>query len=110
MHTTGAERATTASGWTLPAETASRSSSTAGGIEGFNTQLTCAPKQGLVVVVLSNVNGSVPEAMSEQLLDVAMGKPVVLASERTPVPIAKDELKRLSAFTKSPLILPSPLR
>ena len=65
-----------------------------GGIEGFNTMLTCAPKQGLVVAVLSNVDGVVVEAMSEQLLDVAMGKTVILAGERKPVFIAKEELKR----------------
>ncbi|MDQ2867463.1 MAG: serine hydrolase [Verrucomicrobiota bacterium] len=68
----------------------------AGGIEGFNTQLTCAPKQRLVVVVVSNVNGATPEAMGEQLLDVAMGKPVILASERKPVPIAKEELAKFA--------------
>jgi CubicO group peptidase (beta-lactamase class C family) len=74
-----------------------------GGIEGFNTQLTCAPKQGLVVVVLSNVNGAAPEAMGEQLLEVAMGKPVILASERKPVPIAKEALtKFLGAYEIKP--------
>ncbi len=65
-----------------------------GGIEGFETQLTCVPKQGLVVVVLSNVDGVVVQAMGEQLLNVAMGKPVILASERKPVPIAKEELAK----------------
>ena len=66
----------------------------AGGIEGFNTQLTCAPQQGLVVVVLSNVDGVVVQAMGEQLLNVAMGRPVILKSERKPVPVAKEELAR----------------
>ena len=65
-----------------------------GGIEGFNTQLMCAPDRRLVVVVLSNVNGDAPQAMGNQLFDVVMGKPVVLASEREAMPIAKQELAK----------------
>jgi hypothetical protein len=34
--------------------------------------------------------------MGAQLLDVAMGKPVILASERKPVPIAKGELQKFT--------------
>lgn len=40
-----------------------------GGTEGFNTQLAHAPKQGLVVVVLSNLDAVVVQAMGERLLD-----------------------------------------
>jgi CubicO group peptidase (beta-lactamase class C family) len=65
-----------------------------GGIEGFNTQLTYVPDRKITIVVLSNVNGSAPTAMGGQLLDVMMGKPVTLASERKPVPITKDELQK----------------
>ena len=43
----------------------------------------------ITVVVLSNVNGAAPGSMGAQLLDVAVGKPVILASERKPVPISK---------------------
>ncbi len=64
------------------------------GIEGLNAQLTCAPQQGLVVVVLSNVDGVVVQATGEQPLNVAMGRPVILKSERKPAPIAKEELAR----------------
>ena len=65
-----------------------------GGIEGFNTQLVCVPARGITVVVLGNVNGTAPDVMGEQLLDVVLGKPVVLASERKPVPIAEEELEK----------------
>ena len=65
-----------------------------GGIEGFNTQLTGVPERQITVAVLSNVNGDAPEAMSGQLLDVALGKAVVLDTERQPVPIPKEELAK----------------
>ena len=47
-----------------------------------------------MVVVLANVEGPAPGAMAEPLLDVVLGHPVVLASERTPVPIDREELER----------------
>ena len=65
-----------------------------GGIEGFNTNLIYVPDKRICVVVLANVNGSVPAQMGPQLLDVVLGKPVILASERKPVPIAKEELAK----------------
>ena len=65
-----------------------------GGIEGFNTQLTEVPERKITVAVLSNVNGSAPDSMSGQLLDVALGKAVVLDTERKPVPITKEELAK----------------
>jgi CubicO group peptidase (beta-lactamase class C family) len=68
----------------------------AGGIEGFNTQLTYVPDRKITIVVLSNVNGAAPTAMGAQLLDVAMGKSVILASERKPVPITKEELQKFT--------------
>ena len=65
-----------------------------GGIEGFNTHLAYAPEKLIAVIVLSNVNGSAPDSMGRQLMDTALGKAVVLASERKPVPIAKEELTK----------------
>jgi CubicO group peptidase (beta-lactamase class C family) len=62
-----------------------------GGIEGFNTNLIYVPEKRICVVVLANVNGSVPGQMGGQLLDVTLGKAVVLNSERKPVPITKTE-------------------
>jgi CubicO group peptidase (beta-lactamase class C family) len=67
-----------------------------GGIEGFNTQLAYVPDRKITVIVLSNVNGAAPGAMGGQLLDVVMGKSVILASERKPVPITKEELQKFT--------------
>jgi len=65
-----------------------------GGIEGFNTNLMYVPERRICVVVLANVNGSAPGQMGEQLLDVALGKAVVLDTERKPVPITATELAK----------------
>jgi CubicO group peptidase (beta-lactamase class C family) len=65
-----------------------------GGIEGFNTNLIYVPEKRICVVVLANVNGAAPDQMGQQLLDVTLGKPVVLASEHKAVPIAKEELAK----------------
>jgi CubicO group peptidase (beta-lactamase class C family) len=65
-----------------------------GGIEGFNTHLAYAPEKQIAVVVLSNVNGGAPGSMGGQLMDTVLGKPVVLASERKPAPISKEELAK----------------
>jgi hypothetical protein len=65
-----------------------------GGIEGFNTQLAYVPERRIAVMVLSNVNGTAPGAMGSQLLDVALGLPVELASERKAVAISKEELAK----------------
>ena len=65
-----------------------------GGIEGFNTNLIYVPERRIAVVVLSNVNGSAPGIMGDQLLDVVLGKPVTLANERKAVPIAREELAK----------------
>lgn len=69
-----------------------------GGIEGFNTQLTYVPERKIAVVVLSNVSGLAPNNMAQQLLKVALGKAVVLQSERKSVPIAiaKAELEKFA--------------
>jgi CubicO group peptidase (beta-lactamase class C family) len=65
-----------------------------GGIEGFNSNLIYVPDKRICVVVLANVNGAAPEQMGHQLLDVTLGKPVVLATERKAVTIAKEELAK----------------
>ena len=65
-----------------------------GGIEGFNTFLSYAPEKKIAVVVLSNVNGAAPDQMAHQLLNVVLGKPVELASEKKAVPISKEELAK----------------
>jgi CubicO group peptidase (beta-lactamase class C family) len=65
-----------------------------GAIEGFNTFLSSVPERQITIVVLSNVNGTAPDKMGRQLLDVALGKSVVLGSERKAVPISKEELAK----------------
>jgi CubicO group peptidase (beta-lactamase class C family) len=65
-----------------------------GGIEGFNTALLYVPDRRACVVVLANVTGSAPGQIARQLLDVVLGKEVILNSERKPVPIANDELAK----------------
>jgi CubicO group peptidase (beta-lactamase class C family) len=65
-----------------------------GGIEGFNSNLMYVPDKRLCVVVLANVNGGAAGQMGQQLLDVTLGKPVVLATERKAVSIAKEELAK----------------
>ena len=65
-----------------------------GGIEGFNTFLSYVPERKIAVVVLSNVNGGAPDQMAHQLLNVVLGKPVILPSERKAVPITKEELAK----------------
>jgi CubicO group peptidase (beta-lactamase class C family) len=65
-----------------------------GGIEGFNTALSHAPEKDITIVVLSNVNGRAPDTMAAQLLDVVLGKPVILPEERKAMPIDAKELSR----------------
>lgn len=65
-----------------------------GGIQGFSAELIYVPERNIGVAVLSNVYSSVPGTLGEQLLDVVLGKPVVLASERKPLPIANEDLKQ----------------
>jgi serine-type D-Ala-D-Ala carboxypeptidase/endopeptidase len=56
--------------------------------------LAYAPDKQIAVVVLSNVNGGAPGTMGGQLMDTVLGKPVILANERKPVPISKEELAK----------------
>ncbi len=72
-----------------------------GGIEGFNTYLSYVPARKITIVVLSNVNGGAPDSMGNQLLTVALGKSVILASERKAVPIRTQDLQKLSGSTIS---------
>lgn len=43
-----------------------------GAIEGFNTSLLYVPDQRIAVIVLSNVNGTAPQQISDQLLTLAL--------------------------------------
>jgi CubicO group peptidase (beta-lactamase class C family) len=54
----------------------------AGGIEGFNTQLSYYPDEKLTVVVLGNLNGSSPGEIASKMAALAHGEKVVLTEER----------------------------
>ena len=69
-----------------------------GAVQGFNAQLSYVPERKIAVIVLSNVNGTATATMGAQLLDVALGKTVILPSERRPVPIAKEELSKFTGI------------
>jgi CubicO group peptidase (beta-lactamase class C family) len=74
-----------------------------GGIEGFNTELTYVPEKQIAVVVLANVNGVIPGALAGQLLDVTLGKTVILATERKEVTANKEQLaKFVGAYELAP--------
>jgi CubicO group peptidase (beta-lactamase class C family) len=76
-----------------------------GGIEGFNTRLMYVPERHIAVVVLANVNGDAPDAMGDQLLDVVLGNPVTLATERKAVPITNEQLMRfVGVFDLTPAL------
>jgi CubicO group peptidase (beta-lactamase class C family) len=61
-----------------------------GGIEGFNTSMAYYPDSKTAVIVLANLNGSVPDQLSSQLSAVVFGDRVTLTAERktTTVPAA----------------------
>ena len=73
-----------------------------GGIEGFNTYLAYEPEERIAVVVLSNVNGIVPDVMGLQLLDVASGKSVLLPTEHKSKPMPLDQLKKFEGEFRLP--------
>jgi CubicO group peptidase (beta-lactamase class C family) len=53
-----------------------------GGIDGFNTSMSYYPDTRTVVIVLSNVNGAVPDQAGAQLGALMHGDTVTLMSER----------------------------
>jgi CubicO group peptidase (beta-lactamase class C family) len=65
-----------------------------GAIEGFVAHMAYVPERRIAVIVLSNVFGGAPPAMGNQLVEVALGIPVILASERKAVPIAEKDLAK----------------
>jgi CubicO group peptidase (beta-lactamase class C family) len=64
-----------------------------GGIEGFNTFLAYYPDDKLVVAVLANINGPVPDQLAGKLAQVVHGEKVVLASERKEIAVSPAILK-----------------
>lgn len=65
-----------------------------GGIEGFNTYLGYYPDDHVTVVVLANLNGSVPDELGAQLGALAHGDAVVLNSERKQITLSRGNLAK----------------
>jgi CubicO group peptidase (beta-lactamase class C family) len=67
-----------------------------GGIEGFNTSLAYVPERRIAVIVLCNMNGGAIGPVSDDLMQVALGRTVMLPPEHKPVPIAKEDLQKFA--------------
>ena len=65
-----------------------------GGIDGFNTHLAYYPDSRTVVVVLSNVNGTVPGTLAGQLGALMHGESVMLTSERKEITLPAATLQK----------------
>ena len=65
-----------------------------GGIDGFNTHLAYYPETRTVVIVLSNVNGTVPGTMAAQLGALTHSDSVTLTSERKVIAVPAATLAR----------------
>lgn len=65
-----------------------------GGIDGFNTQLAYYPDSQTTVIVLSNVNGVVPDALAGQLGALMHGDSVTLTSERKEITLPAARLEK----------------
>lgn len=63
-----------------------------GGIQGFNTFLGYDADDRMTVVVLSNLNGGAPDRLGGQLLTLARGGAVTLASDRVAIAVPADTL------------------
>ena len=72
-----------------------KSYSHAGGIEGFNTQLTYYPDSKITIAVLANVNGNAPAQMAGQIGAIAHGETMRLSAERTSIVLPREKLERL---------------
>lgn len=65
-----------------------------GGIDGFNTHLAYYPDSKTVVIVLSNVNGTVPGTLAGQLGALMHGDSITLTSERKAITLPPATLAR----------------
>ena len=65
-----------------------------GGIDGFNTSMSYFPATKTVVIVLSNVAGSVPDTLGAQLSALMFGETVTLNSERKEITVPAATLQK----------------
>jgi CubicO group peptidase (beta-lactamase class C family) len=74
-----------------------------GGIDGFNTHLAYYPESRTTVIVLSNVNGTVPGTLAGQLASLVHGESVTLTSERQTATVPPTTLARyVGAYELAP--------
>ena len=65
-----------------------------GGIDGFNTSMAYYPATKTIVIVLSNVNGPVPDMLVPQLAALMFGETVTLNSERKEITVPAATLSK----------------
>jgi CubicO group peptidase (beta-lactamase class C family) len=76
-----------------------------GGIDGFNTYMAFYPETRSVVIVLSNVNGPVPDQLGAQLGAIAHGDTVTLTTERREITVPAATLaKYVGDYALTPAI------
>jgi len=74
-----------------------------GGIDGFNTSMAFYPESKTAVIVLSNVNGPVPDVLVPQLAALMFGETVTLNSERKEIALPVATLsKYVGAYGLAP--------
>jgi CubicO group peptidase (beta-lactamase class C family) len=74
-----------------------------GGIDGFNTHLAYYPESRTTVIVLSNVNGTVPGTLAGQLGALMHGEAVTLTAERKVITVPAGTLaKYAGAYELAP--------
>ena len=77
-----------------------------GGIDGFNTRMAFYPDTNTVVIVLSNVNGPVPDVLVPQLGRLMHGDTIMLTSERKEIaPDAATIAKYVGAYELAPGVM-----
>jgi CubicO group peptidase (beta-lactamase class C family) len=77
-----------------------------GGIDGFNTAMSYFPDTKTVVIVLSNVNGAVPDQAAGQLGALMHGDTVTLTSERKQITLPAATLaKYAGAYQLTPAVV-----
>lgn len=73
-----------------------------GGIEGFNTWVGFIPAENVAVIVLGNLNGTAPDDIAKDLVEVAGGDKVTLISDRRATPLPNAALDRLAGHYQFP--------
>lgn len=64
-----------------------------GAIDGFNTYMAYDPEVRIAVVVLGNLNGSAPDKLGADLVTLARGGTVTLASERRAIALSPEAMQ-----------------